>query len=92
MGTLIPDTPHVNSGGISTKLEEKLGRSIPSRDHKRRVIPFGLTSAFSGLRWWLIIRSSKPKICYLKDAFIANEEIRRLGHISQIALTISADF
>lgn len=73
--------PHVDCGGVSPQLKEKLWRSVPSCDDQRCVVSPCFAIASSSYRHWLIIVSCKAEICNLESPTVVDEQVGSL-HIS----------
>lgn len=71
----IPSAPHVDCRCISSELEKKLRRTVPSGYDKGGVIAHGISIASAGLRYRAIVVTSQTKVGNLEQAAVVDEDV-----------------
>lgn len=78
---VLPNTPHVDGGGILPELQQKLGGTIPPCYHQPSIVSSALSDRMPGPRRWPIVVAGQAEISNLEDALVVDEKIGGL-HVS----------
>lgn len=78
---VLPNTPHVDGGGILPELQQKLWGAIPPCYHQPSVVSAAFSNRMPSPGCWPIVVAGQAKISNLKDALVVDEEVGGL-HVS----------